>query len=117
MISGIKGKVILRENTHEYEEFARGKQYASQYIVKADVMRPAMIVVALDDDDVHRTIQYARKNGLAIAVRTGGHHYMGMSSTGGENIQLDVGRTYMDKDTSRLEKRKHLDVRYFVVVV
>ena len=33
---------------------------------------------------------------------------MGMSSTGGENTQLDVGRTYMDKDTSRLEKESIL---------
>jgi len=59
-------------------------------------MRPALILYPKDDQDVIAAIKYAKKHNIAVAVRTGGHQYSGSSSTGGDNIQLDLSRTYME---------------------
>jgi hypothetical protein len=52
--------------------------------------QPAAIVYAANESDVRLAIQYAKDAGIAIAVRTGGHHFWGYSSTSGENLQLDM---------------------------
>ncbi|KAG0354701.1 hypothetical protein BG005_006288 [Podila minutissima] len=52
--------------------------------------------VAQDDADVVTAIKLARAKGIAVAVRTGGHHYSGASSTDSNNLQLDLSKTYTD---------------------
>lgn len=39
--------------------------------------RPALIVRCQSDDDVARTIEFARRHRLAVAMRGGGHSYLG----------------------------------------
>jgi len=51
--------------------------------------RPAFIVRCQSDDDVARTIEFARRHSLAVAVRGGGHSFLGWgSSDGGVLIDL-----------------------------
>lgn len=49
---------------------------------------PVMVVRAADESDVARTIEFARVNGIALAIRSGGHSYIGAS--GGSGIVLDL---------------------------
>ncbi|KAJ7305481.1 hypothetical protein DFH08DRAFT_1055164 [Mycena albidolilacea] len=58
------------------------------------VMKPGLIVQPLDKDDIKKVIAFAKANKKAIAIRTGGHQYSGASSTGPDNIQLDVSNTF-----------------------
>ncbi|KAI9003453.1 hypothetical protein DFJ74DRAFT_438272 [Hyaloraphidium curvatum] len=61
--------------------------YASQPEGKLD---PAAIIYVEDVEDVKAAVKYAAAKGIAIAVRTGGHQYLGASSTNGDNIQIDL---------------------------
>ena len=66
-------------------------------------MRPAAIIYAAQgagDDHVMRVINYAIAANVAVAIRTGGHHYAGSSSTAGANVQLDLSGTYPEFDTA-----------------
>ena len=69
---------------------------------------PAAIIYAKltpDHEDIVNAIDYATKNGLAIAVRSGGHQYLGFSSTSGNNIQIDMSN-YTQWDDSNVPKDK-----------
>ncbi|KAH6918093.1 hypothetical protein BKA70DRAFT_8156 [Coprinopsis sp. MPI-PUGE-AT-0042] len=73
-------------------------QYAtSTYAVDHD-MSPGLIVQATNKEDIKLVVQYAKKNQKAIATRTGGHQYSGASSTGRENILLDLRTTFRAPD-------------------
>jgi FAD/FMN-containing dehydrogenase len=62
-------------------------------------MAPGAIVYVAGDDDIQLAIQYAREHDLGVAVRSGGHQYLGASSTTGGNIQIDLsGRVAPDRD-------------------
>lgn len=61
-------------------------------------MEPASILYPTSTKDVLRAIEHASRRGLAIAVRTGGHHHTGASSTSGPNLLLDLRDTYRDVD-------------------
>ena len=68
--------------------------YASTtYEVEHD-MNPGLIVFPKSIPDIALTLQYAEKNKIAVAVRTGGHQYSGASSTGMRNILLDLRNTF-----------------------
>lgn len=103
-IRKIDGNVVYRGDPIEYKDAC--EQYASRLAIKSCLFAPAFIVHALHDTDVINTIRYAKRHHLAIAIRTGGHHYIGMSSTGKQNIQLDVRLAYKTVDVSRLETNR-----------
>ncbi len=52
--------------------------------------RPVMIVRAAVEEDVVRTIAFARTNGMRLATRSGGHSYIGASGGGG--VMLDLSQ-------------------------
>ena len=72
-ISGLSpdAKVIL-EGSAEYD--FRTYQYAKTSI---DQMKPQAIIYPTGVHDILSVVNYAKKNGLGIAVRTGGHQYSG----------------------------------------
>ena len=94
----LKGKIFYRDkpnqtdtNTTLPNEYARhAYQYATSSHPKNDML-PAAIVYVACDKDIKLVIDYARKNGIAVSVRSGGHSYAGSSSTSGDNIQIDLG--------------------------
>lgn len=102
-IDGFAGSVWLRDDAESPDAYQRAAyQYATSF-QGAERMRPLAILQATSDEDVVRVINYARSSGLAVAVRSGGHHYTGASSTGGQNIQLDMSRfteAHFDPDSN-----------------
>lgn len=50
---------------------------------------PAVIVRAANDEDVARTVSFARENGVELAIRSGGHSFPGHSAIEG-GILLDL---------------------------
>ncbi|CAO3569273.1 unnamed protein product [Mortierella alpina] len=72
----------------------RAYQYATSSFKDTGTMDPAYIIYAQNDNDVISAVKLAREHRIAIAVRTGGHQYCGASSTSGQNIQLDLSKTY-----------------------
>lgn len=94
-LPNFSGKVFLRDETEEYKVHAYQYAYTSE---PEGSMAPAAIIYVEDDEDILLAIQYARDNDLGIAVRTGGHEYIGASSTAGDNIQIDLsGRESPDR--------------------
>ena len=57
-------------------------------------MKPAAIIYPKNVDDIIKAVNYARENDLGIAVSTGGHQYSGASSTSGQNIQINMSKTF-----------------------
>ncbi|MFZ4720597.1 MAG: FAD-binding oxidoreductase [Ilumatobacteraceae bacterium] len=82
-----KGRCFERDVTAGYREHAY--QYATTSRPAAE-MSPALVVFVADDDDIVKAIEYARAHKIGVAVRSGGHQYIGSSSAGGDNIQIDL---------------------------
>ena len=53
--------------------------------------RPAAVVRVADVDDIGTTVRFAADAGLELAIRSGGHSYVGFGTTQG-GIVLDLGR-------------------------
>lgn len=51
---------------------------------------PTMIVRAADETDVARTIEFARTHDIRLAIRSGGHSYIGAS--GGTGVAIDLSQ-------------------------
>ncbi|HVJ94932.1 MAG TPA: FAD-binding oxidoreductase [Labilithrix sp.] len=100
------GHVYKRPPKYEQNVGGRGDideytAHAYQYATSSmpGELQPAAIIYAANEEDVLLAIQYARDADIALAVRTGGHHFWGHSSTNGENIQIDLsGFTKFDYD-------------------
>jgi len=90
---GFRGKLIQR-NDEGYNPSIY--QYAWSSYKEEKIVDPDAVIYPTDDDDVKLAIQYATQANVGIAIRTGGHHYTGASSSGGSNIQLDLSQTYTD---------------------
>jgi hypothetical protein len=85
----LKGELLYETNRDQYATTSYGSEHD---------MSPALIINATGEEDIKLAINFAAKNGIAVAVRTGGHQYSGASSTGGPNIQLDVSQTFRGPD-------------------
>jgi FAD/FMN-containing dehydrogenase len=70
-------------------------QYATSSYPERN-LQPGEIYQPADIEDIKRVVKAVNQapKKIAIAVRTGGHQYSGASSTGPENIQLDLGPTF-----------------------
>ena len=73
------------------------RQYAYSSMRVPERMRPALIIIPGSEDDIQKVILYAKAQGVAMALRSGGHAFHGGSSTGGDNIQLDLGASPLSK--------------------
>ncbi|KAH7161894.1 hypothetical protein EDB81DRAFT_925708 [Dactylonectria macrodidyma] len=97
-IKGLQGMQYSRKGSQfeesDYSYF--NQQYATSSYQKKHDMNPALIVQPKDDDDVVKTVQWARDHKVSVAVKSGGHQYSGASSTGDKNIQIDLTNTYKD---------------------
>src|SRR5260221_3524005 len=69
-------------------------QYAFSSYAGDGTMEPAAVLYPTSTKDVVLALEHATRNSLAIALRTGGHHLSGGSSTSGRNIVLDVRALY-----------------------
>lgn len=79
---GIAGEVI----------FPNSLEYGSARLLynRRFSPRPAMIVRALSESDIARTIDFARSNGMRLATRSGGHSYIGASGSNGIILDLSL---------------------------
>ena len=106
----IKGQVYFRQGRYfEYKDYEKkAYQYATTSYPKG-AHEPAAIVYAEASDDhadVVAVLKYAASRNLAVSVRSGGHCYVGASSTGGDNIQIDMSKyvfTSWDKEAKMLK--------------
>jgi len=60
--------------------------------VAYDGVRPLAVAYCASPGDVQRALRWARRRGIRIAVRSGGHSYAGYSTTPG--VVLDLGRLH-----------------------
>ncbi|KAJ7742229.1 hypothetical protein B0H16DRAFT_1890286 [Mycena metata] len=94
-IAGVAGQQFLPTTVgYNLEQY----QYATSTHEDDHDMKPGLIVHPRDKDDIKKVIAFAKANKKAIAIRTGGHQYSGSSSTGSDNIQLDVSKTFRSAD-------------------
>jgi transketolase C-terminal domain/subunit len=94
-IEGVGGKQFL-PSSPEYDGWSY--QYATSSLAAEHNMNPGLIVQPINKQDIKLVVKYAKKNKKAIAIRTGGHQYSGASSTGKENILLDLRTTFKAPD-------------------
>jgi FAD/FMN-containing dehydrogenase len=74
---------MLLPGTAEYESARRSQ------VARFDAVRPHAVVRCRTPDDVAQALEFARREGMHVALRSGGHCFAGRSSTTG--IVIDVG--------------------------
>ena len=103
---------IFRKGDAEYQ--ANAYQYAKS---SHEGMSPNMIIYPTGLEEILNIVDFAKKNRVGVAVRTGGHQYSGKflvnflfqenlfrlslsgaSSTSGENILVDLSDTFQDPE-------------------
>lgn len=77
---GIAGEVVLPNSP----------DYASARLLynRRFGPRPLMVVRAVSEEDIARTIAFSRTNGIRLSVRSGGHSYIGASGCNGVILDL-----------------------------
>ena len=69
----IEGRVVLPSSA---DYTAAKKLFNSRF----DDSTPAAVVVVQSTDDVQRVVEFAARNGINVAARSGGHSYIGASA-------------------------------------
>lgn len=77
-------------------------QYASSTYQLEHNMQPGLVAYPKNKEDIKTAVKYAKGKGIRIACRTGGHQYSGASSTGEENIILDLSNSFRQEGVDRL---------------
>jgi FAD/FMN-containing dehydrogenase len=80
----IDGRVILPSNT----EYAEAKNLFNTRFMNST---PAAVVAVTSTDDVQKAVAFAGKNEMKIAVRSGGHSYIGASAANSA-VVIDLRR-------------------------
>src|ERR1700759_829602 len=75
----IAGRVILPSNP----EFVTAK---SIFNARFDNSTPAALVAVKSADDVQKAVQFAASKRITVAVRSGGHSYIGASAANGTMV-------------------------------
>ena len=83
LASRLRGDVVLPGDA----DYEHAKQLQD---VQFDAVSPRAVAYCADTGDVRTTLRFARRHGLPLAVRSGGHSIAGYSTTTG--IVLDVSR-------------------------
>jgi hypothetical protein len=96
--SGLKGRLILPSDS-SYEKARR-----VFYWNAATQRRPAVIVQCAHEEDAVRAVEFARRYGLEVAVRAGGHSHLGWGCSNGLVIDLS-GMKGISVDASRRRAR------------
>ena len=78
----LRGRVVLPTDA-DYDSMRR-----VSWMNPANDKRPVMFVQVASDDDVARSIEFARRHGLQVAVRSGGHSNMGWGV--GDGLVIDL---------------------------
>jgi hypothetical protein len=106
---------ILIESIGAKNVFVRGFGFYENEVVQyattsypANRTSPAVIVKPKNREDIASTLDYAKKQGVAVAIRTGGHQYSGASSATAPNIQLDLSETFQGPDDRTLLRKQGL---------
>ena len=94
-ISGITGKQVTPEEDH-YKDHRY--QYAFSSFEHDDRIAPGLIVYPKNKYEIALALKHAKSQGVAVAIRTGGHQYCGASSTIAPNIQLDLSETFQNPE-------------------
>ena len=81
LASGLDGKVVL-PGSGEYES-----SYPT-FIKRFDHIRPAGLVIAENEADVVEAVRFAKRYGIHVVARSGGHSFGGYSTTEGMVIDL-----------------------------
>lgn len=85
VIEGAKGVCFYRDGNSDADSDynVNRYQYATSSLVGEGHMEPSLIFYPDSLEDIQRVVKYARLNKIAVALRTGGHQYCGVSSTAG----------------------------------
>ena len=94
-ISGIKGTQVTPESD-DYKDSRY--QYAFSSFEQDDRIAPGLIIYPANEYEIALALKHAKTQGVAVAIRTGGHQYCGASSTVAPNIQLDLSHTFQDRE-------------------
>ncbi|KAI2623678.1 hypothetical protein GGS21DRAFT_533696 [Xylaria nigripes] len=102
-IAGVTGAQYV-PGTEEFN--LQNYQYATSTYGEERDLHPALIVQPKTKEDIALVLKYAKKKGIAVAIRTGGHQYSGASSTSAPNIQLDLRNSFKGPDDRVLFRKE-----------
>ena len=90
--------LLFRQDAERYEELRGGFNLRVQ-------KHPAVIVLCRDVNDISTAVRYARQEGLAISVKSGGHSFEGFSSNE-DGLVIDLSLLnqveWLDSETVRV---------------